>query len=330
MKCFSGLAIILAMACGGASPGTEEGEGAGSASSEGSQGSETTTGGTTAAESSVDGTTEETTDETGQTTDTGESGGSTTTGDLDEGASPGCGGDPSAIPPTLEIDGKEREFIVALPEDYDHDHLYSLIFAWHAAGTDGALARSYYQVEESSAGKAIVVYPDGLPTPEGQTGWDLDADGYDLVFFDELYEQLTDNLCIDLDRVFSTGHSFGGFMSNSVGCYRGDLIRAIAPVAGGGPTGTGVCRGSVAAWIAHGKVDGIVSISMGEDSRDHWLHENTCGEVNRPTTPSPCVIYPGCNEGYPVVWCAHEEVGSDGHLWPTWAGPAIWSFFDSI
>jgi len=316
MKRIGLMGVMVVIGCGGTSPGTDEGESSGAASSEDS---EATGMGTTAAETPAD---------TGTAAETSAGSDDTTTGTPGEGESPGCGGDPSAIPVTLEIDGTEREFIVSLPEGYDPDHPYALIFAWHALGTNGAIARAYYRVEEASDGEAIVVYPEGLIAFAGQTGWNLEANGYDIAFFDALYEQLTDNLCVDLDRVFSTGHSFGGFMSNSVGCYRGDVIRAIAPVAGGGPEGA--CQGSVAAWIAHGTVDATVPYSAGEGSRNHWLQSNACGEGTTPTEPSPCVAYESCAEGHPVIWCSHDEAVSNGHGWPSWAGSAIWSFFDSL
>lgn len=249
-------------------------------------------------------------------------------GDAPPSGSPGCGGDPSAIPATLTIEGVERDFFYVLPDNYDPEQAYPLVFAWHARGTSGPLAQVYYLVEESSNGQAIFVYPDGLPIASqgGQTGWNLEEDGYDMVFFDELYAQLTGNLCVDLDRVFSTGHSFGGFMSNSVGCYRGDLFRAIAPVASGGPYTA--CDGPMAAWIAHGTADQTVPFSSGVASYDYWRAQNGCGDDGVATDPPQCVIHEDCDAGYPIVWCQHDEAQPlNGHGWPTWAGPAIWDFF---
>ncbi|MCH9686742.1 MAG: prolyl oligopeptidase family serine peptidase [Deltaproteobacteria bacterium] len=228
---------------------------------------------------------------------------------------------------TLPIEGVDREFFFVLPDDYDPMQPYPLVFAWHALGTSGALAQAYYQVEQQSAGQAIFVYPDGLPQPGlGGTGWNLEADGYDMVFFDALYEQLTTNLCIDRERVFSTGHSFGGFMSNALACFRGEYLRAIAPVAGGGPFAA--CDGPMAAWIAHGTVDATVPYAVGQSSYEFWRDANGCDEATVAVDPSPCITHEGCNEGQPLVWCSHDEPEPlGGHHWPTWAGPAIWQFF---
>ena len=52
-----------------------------------------------------------------------------------------------------------------------------------------------------------------------------------------------------------------GYMSNLVGCERGDVVRAIAPVSGGIVAST--CKGPVAAWLAHGASDPVVAQSEG-------------------------------------------------------------------
>jgi hypothetical protein len=44
------------------------------------------------------------------------------------------------------------------------------------------------------------------------------------------------------------------------------------------------------------------------------------------TDPSPCVVYQGCDPGYPAVWC--EWVGPHGT--PDYQGTAIWSIFSQF
>ncbi|PCC67273.1 Poly(3-hydroxybutyrate) depolymerase [Nannocystis exedens] len=231
---------------------------------------------------------------------------------------------------TIEAAGVERDYDLVIPESYDPDTAYPLVFAWHGRGGNGELARLYFKVEEASAGQAIFVYPDGLPLPDmdNQTGWDLAGDGGDVALFDAILADVGARLCIDPARVFSTGHSFGGYMSNTLGCARGGTVRAIAPVAGGGPFGA--CTGQVAAWIVHGTGDTTVPLSQGEGARDHWLSTNSCGDTTTPVEPAPCVAYDDCASGFPVHWCQHDEPDLGGHGWPAWAGPAIWSFFTAL
>lgn len=235
-----------------------------------------------------------------------------------------------AIDGTITIRGVERSYILAVPSDYDSNSHYALVFAFHGLGSNASQARLYFGVEEASAGEAIVIYPNGLPKYGSgtQTGWNLYPTGEDFELFDALLARITAAYCIDDARVFATGHSYGGYFSNCLGCGRGAALRAIAPVAGGGPYFP--CDNGVAAWIAHGVLDSTVAISEGEASRDHWRDENGCDDTTSPTTPSPCVAYDGCDTGLPVVWCEHEETTLGGHGWPSFAPQGIWNFFDAL
>jgi len=246
----------------------------------------------------------------------------------------GCGKDPGALdatPRTLMVDGVARTYILALPASYDPNKAYPLVFAWHGRGSNGAQARLYFKVEEAAQGQAIFVYPYGLPLPEmqNQTGWDLFPSNEDFAFFDALLAEIGEQLCVDPERIFSTGHSFGGYMSNQLGCFRGDVLRAIAPVASGGPFGGG-CTGQVATWIAHGTGDQVVPYSEGENSRKHWSGANACAGPGDAVDPAPCVAQDGCDAAAPVVWCSHSEADFGGHGWPNWAGAGIWSFFAGL
>ena len=271
---------------------------------------------------------------TGSVGSTGASSAESTTG---EGASTGssmggCGVDPGISGPvvgTIVAQDLERQYMLVVPADYDSDRAYPLVFMWHGRGGNGEGFRQYSGVEDVAGGEAIFVYPDGLPVESmgNQTGWEMGATDRDVALFDALYVELTSNLCIDPERVFSAGHSFGGFFTNALGCVRGDVLRAIAPVASGGPAGA--CTGQVAAWIAHGEGDAVVDEFLGEMSRRHWRDANSCDMQTEPVDPTPCETHLGCDEGYPVTWCLHSE-GTDGnsaHAWPSFGGSAIWAFF---
>jgi poly(3-hydroxybutyrate) depolymerase len=246
----------------------------------------------------------------------------------------GCGASGAAtgaIDDSMVVRGETRTFILSVPSTYDSQQQYALVFAWHGLGSNAAQARLYFGVEQASAGAAIVVYPNGLPKyGDGtQQGWDLALTGEDFELFDALVERITADYCVDPARVFATGHSFGGYMSNNLACGRGDVLRAIAPVAGGPPYFSCAANGT-AAWIAHGIDDSTVLFSEGEASRDHWRDHNGCDDTTAPIDPAPCVAYENCDVGYPVVWCAHEETTLGGHGWPSFAPDAIWPFFAGL
>lgn len=250
------------------------------------------------------------------------------------GGSAGCSipyaGEP-VVEGTIDVDGTPRTFVLSVPAGYDPNVPTTLVFAWHGLGGDGALARLYFGVEQASAGQAIFVYPDALPLASmgGQTGWELVDGGSDVRFFDTLLAEFSANLCIDPDRVFSTGHSFGGYMSNALGCFRADVLRAIAPVAGGPPFGA--CQDArVAAWMTHGTADAVVPFAQGQAALDSVLGRNECGTESAAVAPDPCVAYDGCDPDHPVTWCPHDIADQSGHLWPPFAADAIWAFFTGL
>lgn len=265
--------------------------------------------------------------------DTSAGPGDTGTGTAPEGTA-GCGtayeGE-AVFEGSIDVDGQTRTFILSVPAGYDPAVPMPLVFAWHGLGGNAQLARLYFDVEQESAGQAIFVYPDGLPQANsgGATGWDLADDSADMRLFDALLEQTSSTLCLDPARIFSTGHSFGGYMSNALGCFRADVLRAIAPVAGGPPFGA--CQsGRVAAWMTHGTMDGVVPFAQGQAALEGVLARNGCGSDPMSVPPDPCVGYDGCDPDYPVTWCAHDLADQDGHLWPPFAAAAIWGFFAGL
>ena len=218
--------------------------------------------------------------------------------------------------------GVERTYLVDLPSSYDPATAYPIVFGFHGASTSGETFRSsfYGNLLSAMADEAIVVHPDALGDP---TSWDANRD---VTFFDDLLVELRSTLCIDTNRVFATGHSSGGFFTNSLACERADVLRGIAPVSGGGPNGFANCVGPVAAWIAHGENDETVDFSSGEGSRDYWLEANGCAaDSAMPAALDECVEY-GCEAGLPVQWCVYQ----DGHDWPDFAPQAMWDFFRAL
>ena len=249
--------------------------------------------------------------------------GTTSTGGSAGGApAPGCGN--TAAPKgaqnlTMQVAGKARTYLLFVPNGYNAAKPIPLIFAWHSSGAAGAESRKYYKLEPATGDGAIIVYPNGL-----NGGWDVSANGVDMKFFDQLLESISKDYCVDQSRVFSTGYSFGGIMSNSLACDRGSKLRAFAPVEGAFFDGAKSCPTPVPAWIVHASNDPTVSFASGEAARDIWLKTNGCTTTTMPTTPSQCVAYQ-CTKA-PVVWCVH----TGGHIWPGFASKGVWDFFSSL
>jgi poly(3-hydroxybutyrate) depolymerase len=235
----------------------------------------------------------------------------------------------------VDVDGTMRAYITRIPMNYDASKPYKLVFAWHGLGGSamqiaGGFGGGWYGLATRSMDSTIFIAGQGLPTgadATGGAGWP-NSGGRDVAFVRKLVDWANTNYCIDTSRVFSVGMSYGGIMSNTLGCEMGDVFRAIAPIAGSGPRAFGgrMCTGQVAAWLAHGNMDTVVTFASGQASRDHWVMANHCQATTMPVGPDACVAYDGCDAGHPVHWCEF----SGGHTVPQFASEAIWKFFSQF
>jgi polyhydroxybutyrate depolymerase len=228
---------------------------------------------------------------------------------------------------SVPIDGQERSYLVVAPEAVDCAKCLPLVFLFHGQGGSGVELRGYFEVERAAGGRGVFVYPDGLGRPElgGKTGWDLGVASADLLFFDAMLEAVASRFEVDRARVFAAGHSRGARFTNSLGCFRGRALRAIAAVSGGGPTA--VCGGPVAALVMHGRFDRVNSPYEGRATLERWAGEDGCDPVPDDTqfTLDRCTRLAGCET--PVEYCPNGETQWDGHFPPPFHGPAIWAFF---
>jgi len=252
---------------------------------------------------------------------------------IDAPGSVGCGAArpaTGAVTETITVGGVARTYLRVVPATYDPMRTYPLIFAWHGRTGSAAGARSYFGIQAAVGDNAILVYPQGLSVSNdpADTGWILTAAGRDIALFDAIQTAVTTTYCVG--RTYSMGHSFGGYMSNALACYRGGTatgkVRAIAAIAGGGPFGA--CSGDpISALIIHGMSDSVVPFTEGTGSRDAWRADAACATTTQPITPSPCVAYDGCTAGLAVRFCAHNEAAGGGHGWPSFAAGAAWQLF---
>jgi poly(3-hydroxybutyrate) depolymerase len=233
---------------------------------------------------------------------------------------------------TINVNGLEREYIIDIPDNYDINNAYTLVFAWHwmggsaddVAGSGWGANAGYYGLKALANDTAIFVAPHRYS--EADNGWP-NTNGRDIDFFKAMIDLFFDSLCIDESKIFSTGFSYGGMMSFAVGREMAEIVRAIAPYSGALWTPHNDNNNlPTAAWIAHGTGDDVVGIDAGRSARDSYISRNNCSSNTVPVDPAPCVEYQGCDEGYPVVWCEFNG----GHSTPNFAAEAVWRFFTSL
>ena len=223
----------------------------------------------------------------------------------------------------LVSNGGEREYYLKLPANYRDYNAYPLIFAFHGLGGDYTFfSEGYYDLQGVVGEEAILVYPNALLTNDTPQ-WDYQSD---LLFFDDLYAELEAHLCFDKRKVFAVGHSNGAGMTHTLGCQRGNVVRAIAPVAGS-LLDYENCMGQVAVNMIHGSNDTIMPVGSTAPTREYWIAINSCDKEESEEGFDPfCKAYSGCDADYYVHYCEHTE----GHDWPDFASDAIWNFFKEL
>ena len=235
---------------------------------------------------------------------------------------------------TIDVSGTSRTYILQIPSNYDPSKPYKLIFGFHWLGGSASdvasgtiIGGAYYGLSSRSAGSAILVAPDGLPdaSQNNNKGWP-NTNGQDVAFVKAMLQQFESNLCIDQSRIFSTGFSYGGIFSLTLGCQMSNVFRAIAPESG---EFFGSCNsngGPVAVWQAQGDSDTTVPPANAQSANNYFVTKNHCSTQTTAVSPSPCVTYQGCDSGYPVTWCEF----SGGHMPWSQAPDPVWAFFNQF
>ena len=223
---------------------------------------------------------------------------------------------------TITSDGVARSYWLDLPTNYDRTKAYPVVIGlhWRDGSADEVHGWSgYFGLKPLYGNNAIFIAPNGL-----DKGW-ANPGGRDIRFLRAVINQVQQGTCTDPKRVFATGFSFGGMMSNAVGCEMGDVVRAVAPMAGSLWSGCGTSSNRVAAIFVHAMDDNVVPYSAGEDARNTFLTRNNCSATTAPIGTNGCVEYQGCTADKPVVWCGFPK---GGHWYPDFSAAETKAFFD--
>ncbi|WP_240776842.1 ricin-type beta-trefoil lectin domain protein [Nonomuraea basaltis] len=265
-------------------------------------------------------------------------------------ATAGCGNTPTLRSgmQSITTSGKNRSYILRIPDNYNNSTQYRLIFGFHwnggtandvdSGGTSG-YPWSYYGLRALSNNTAIFVAPQGI-----NNGW-ANSGGEDVTFVDDMIRRIEADLCVDTSQRFALGFSYGGGMSYALACARATVFRAVAVYAGGQLSGCSGGTEPVAYIGLHGLRDPVLNISAGRSLRDRFVRNNGCTPQNPPEPAQGSLThivtyYSGCRAGYPVAWAAFDAGhtpgpvdGRPGDFEPgenSWTRPVVWEFFTQL
>ena len=141
---------------------------------------------------------------------------------------------------TFSHDNVNRNYLVYIPNSYDSEIDYPLMFLFHGFGGIASQFMNTADMRDLAESKNfIVVYPQGLDLAGTGSHWncsnpsaDNKSDVDDIGFIENLIDQLLiDYPVIDNKRIYAAGYSNGGFMSYYLAC-NSNKFAAIGSVAG--------------------------------------------------------------------------------------------------
>lgn len=244
---------------------------------------------------------------------------------------------------TITIDGRKRTYEVHVPKPYDASRAVPLVLVLHGRlGNGHGTAGLTHFDSVSDVHGFLVVYPDGLHRSwsDGREASPSEKEGVDDVkFLSLLIDKLSHEYNIDPARVYATGISNGGFMTQRLACDLSDKIAAVGIVAATmGEDTANACHPSrpVPVRMIHGTKDPLVPIGGGalgkngshgvvlslEATALKWAKLDGCNpkpaEANLPDTADDGTsvresVFSGCKAKAEVLV---DVVENGGHTWP--------------
>ena len=290
-------------------------------------------------------------------------GGSAAAGMSGSGMSSGCGKAPTiaagmynsgrTIPITAA--GMQRRYILNVPKNYDNTHPYKLVIAFHQRdGNDVQMYQNgYYHLLNLSNDSTIFVAPNGQQNGAACTGTGNGDSGCgwpnpnnsDFALSDAVVAQVEESFCVDTNRIFATGWSYGGAMSYETACARplsgggSGYIRAVAVYSGSPQITAGPCPPGkpVAYYASHGTQDNVLPYSGGVTMAQNYAKVDGCTWTT-PTMVSSgnhvCTNETGCSSGYPVEFCSfngpHTPDPQDPGQSMSWEYQNVWTFLNQF
>lgn len=254
--------------------------------------------------------------------------------------------------------GVTRQYLLYVPPSYDGSEAVPFILVLHGLGDNMNNFKGVDFNHIADTANFIFAIPQALVDQQltGSTAWNSGAGEFgitlnpnvdDVGFLNALIDTVSLYYNIDQTRLYSTGFSMGGFMTNRLGCELNNRIAAIASVSG--TIGNGItCHPSrvVPACHFHGTSDGTVAYSgnmFGSDAEalvSFWATHDQCT-----LTPSSIDTFPHISgDTLRVVHYVYPNgaYGSDVEFYKVlggahqWLGPSgddvnyaleIWKFF---
>ena len=198
---------------------------------------------------------------------------------------------------SITHDEIQRNYILYIPEICDGSTAVPLVLNFHGYGSNATQQMFYGDFRDIADTEGfLLVYPEGTLS-NGDQFWNVGFPGNtsstidDVGFTEALIDELANSYAIDLDRVYSTGMSNGGFMSFLLACQLSEKIAAVASVTGSmTPDTLNDCNAQHPTPVLqiHGTNDSVVPYDGNStwtlpivDLVSYWVNYNNCDQLQQ-------------------------------------------------
>lgn len=235
----------------------------------------------------------------------------------------------------FDFEGKTRYYMVFLPNNYTGANNYPLVIYLHSYGGGAQAEMNYTQLNQvGDTYDFMIVYPNARPNWNSGIGdnpsWET-PEINDVGFINALIDALNNSYSIDLERIYATGYSNGGFMAYKLACQLSHRIAAVASVGGVMSTTTlSACNplrtmpvlqihGTKDEWVS---MDGATGWQSVEETLSYWTDFNNCEQTDTTLLPDldqtddstvEKIINKNCTNNSNVIY---YKVIDGGHTWP--------------
>lgn len=258
-------------------------------------------------------------------------------------ASPGCGNSGRPGDGTVYVAG---ESWLVFPESYDGNTPFPVLWGFHGCGSGNRGDASRTEYTDATRNTAFESeYVVAIPLSSDAAGcWNYNTD---INRVKALYDELVNNYCVDIDRMFATGHSSGAYFSVALleAGHTADAahmnFRGMAPVAASPVNNHST---PMPVLYMENPNDSERSDNNAPTVVGGFRSANGCAETSQPydgaeacnsssggaQVNAGCISYDGCDQ--PTVWCSHNDqsYGTTGHGIPCFAAQAMDDFFKSL
>lgn len=241
---------------------------------------------------------------------------------------------------SITHNGGTRTYKIYVPASYDGSEDVPLVLNLHGLGSNNNEQLLYGDFRPiADTANFIILLPQGLPNQFNQQNhWNANfgTGVQDIDFLSKLIDSIAADYSIDLDRVYSTGMSNGGYMSITLAGQLSDKITAVASVTGT-MTGLQIPENTVSRPMPvmqiHGDADPVVDYngsvnplgsSISVDSLlNYWIEHNNCSTTAVVTPVTDINATDGCTatrydylNGENGAEVVHYKITGGGHTWP--------------